>query len=368
MTASDKLKRRLERILQSVSLQKPDRVPVVLEYAGFAASATQTPMSAFIGSRRAATQTMIQAYELVGGGDAINYGSFAPYDLCYIFGAKVKVPGFDLPDDELWQVLETDLMTAGDYDHILEMGWNDFFRKLLSDRILDDADENLLHSGTKPVEVVEEWKRVHMPVLSGGTITTPFELLCGARSLERFFLDLTDMPDKIEKVMEVIAPFLTEAPCRQALKGGFPAIWVGGWRGAPCMMSPDMWNRFVWPYFKQAVLAVLDTGLIPILHLDDNWDREMERFKELPAGKLVISLDGETDIFNAKKAVGEHHCIMGDVPPALLAFGTAADVTAYCSKLIRELGPQGFILQSGCDIPANAKLENVQAMVQAVSG
>ena len=40
----------------------------------------------------------------------------------------------------------------------------------------------------------------------------------------------------------------------------------------------------------------------------------------------------------------------------------------YCSRLIRELGPAGFILQSGCDIPANAKLENVQAMVAAAVG
>ena len=37
----------------------------------------------------------------------------------------------------------------------------------------------------------------------------------------------------------------------------------------------------------------------------------------------------------------------------------------YCTRLIKELGPEGFILQSGCDIPANAKLENVQAMVAA---
>ena len=41
------------------------------------------------------------------------------------------------------------------------------------------------------------------------------------------------------------------------------------------------------------------------------------------------------------------------------------NVYAYCSRRIRELGPEGFILQSGCDIPANAKLENVQAMVAA---
>ena len=44
------------------------------------------------------------------------------------------------------------------------------------------------------------------------------------------------------------------------------------------------------------------------------------------------------------------------------------NVYNYCSQLIRELGPAGFILQSGCDIPANAKLENVQAMVAAAIG
>jgi len=72
---SEKMEKRLNRILKAVSLETPDRVPVALEYAGFAASATQTPMFEFISSRAAATQTMIQAYELVGGGDAINYGS-----------------------------------------------------------------------------------------------------------------------------------------------------------------------------------------------------------------------------------------------------------------------------------------------------
>jgi hypothetical protein len=73
-------------------------VPVVLEYAGFAANATHTHMSEFISSRPSATRTTIQAYALVGGGDAINYGSFSPCDLCYLFGAKVEGPGFDLPD------------------------------------------------------------------------------------------------------------------------------------------------------------------------------------------------------------------------------------------------------------------------------
>lgn len=44
---------------------------------------------------------------------------------------------------------------------------------------------------------------------------------------------------------------------------------------------------------------------------------------------------------------------------------TPDTVYDYCTRLIRELGPGGFMLQSGCDIPTNAKLENVKAMVAA---
>ena len=101
---------REDRIINAVSLEAPDRVPVVLEFAGFAAHVTGTPMAEFIGSPERATRTMIEAYNLVGDGDAVNYGSFHPLNLCYLLGAKVRVPGFGLPDSALWQVLETELM------------------------------------------------------------------------------------------------------------------------------------------------------------------------------------------------------------------------------------------------------------------
>lgn len=134
------------------------------------------------------------------------------------------------------------------------------------------------------------------------------------------------------------------------------------------MISPDMWARFVWPFMRELVMEVVDAGLIPLLHLDSNWDRELERFHEFPKGKVVVALDGDTDIFKAKEILGGHLCLMGDVPASLLAFGTPDEVFQYSRRLIKEIGPDGFILQSGCDIPANAKLENVQAMVNAAVG
>jgi len=357
---------RLERVLRAVALEEPDRTPVVLEYAGFAARVTSTPMARFVSSPAAATRTMIKAYGLVGGGDAINYGSFSPYGLCSIFMAKVRVPGYDLPEDEMWQVEERELMTPGDYDRLLEMGWPGFSAEFLKQRILDDAAPELLPANLERVEVQAEWSAAGVPVLSGGDVAPPLELLCGARSLAGFANDLYRIPDKVEAAMEAITPHLAGKAIAGARTKGFPALWIGGWRAAPSMLSPAMWDRFVWPFFKRLVEEVTRAGLIALLHLDSNWTRELARFKELPTGRCILATDGETDLREARRLLKGRMCLMGDVPASLLYLGEPEEVRAYCRSLIRDLGPEGFILQSGCDIPANARLENVRAMVASV--
>jgi uroporphyrinogen-III decarboxylase len=183
--------------------------------------------------------------------------------------------------------------------------------------------------------------------------------------MEKFFMDLIEIPDKVVAVMDEIVPHLAKDATEKAFSHGYPVAWVGGWRTAPCMISPEMWERFVWPYFRRLVYEVLDSGLIPLLHLDSNWERELGRFHEFPKGKVLMALDGDTDIFEAKEILGDHMCLMGDVPASLFAFGSPEEVYSYSRRLINEIGPEGFILQSGCDIPANAKLENVQAMIAA---
>jgi len=361
---------RLTRIKKSVALQKPDRVPVVLEYSSFAARVTNTPLPEFLLNIKKSVEVMIQAYQLVAEGgetDAVNYGKFSPYGLSYLWLSEVRVPGVDLPEDVSYQVVEKEMMTKEDYDRILEKGWPAFYKNFVKERIFASVPPEYLPSNQPAVNDTKEWAKKGVPVLCGGTVAPPFEFLCGGRSLNAFFMDLFDMPDKIQAVMDEMAPYISEYVCEQVKREGHPGVWVGGWRGAPAMISPEMWNRFFWSYFRRLVIEVMEKGLIPILHLDSGWDRELARFRELPKGKIIMALDGHTDIFKAKEVLGDHMCIMGDVPATMLSFEDPDTVYRYSSKLIRELGPEGFILQSGCDIPENAKLENVRAMVAAAN-
>ncbi len=178
-------------------------------------------------------------------------------------------------------------------------------------------------------------------------------------------IDLIEIPDRVEAVMKAIVPHLSAKAIQKTKELGYPAVWVGGWRSAPFLYSSSMWHRFVWPYFSRVVKEVVDAGLIALLHLDSDWTRELEFFRELPKAKCLMALDGETDIYKAREILDDHMCIMGDVPASMLFSGSPDEVYEYSRSLITELGPAGFMLQSGCDIPTNAKLENVQAMVQA---
>jgi hypothetical protein len=370
MSGTNDIEARQARVLQAVALEKPDRVPVVVEYAAFAAQVTNTPLPEYYASVSAAMQTMIKAYRLiseVAEPDGINYGANSAYSLALLWLSKIKIPGIDLPDDVQHQVSETGLMTVEDYDRILDEGWPDFCQSFLMTKVFDDVPPHLLPMNQPPLDIRPEWASHGIPVLTGGAVATPFEMLCGGRSLSEFIVDLVTIPDKVEAVMNAIVPSLAPPSCQAALAGDYPFCWVGGWRTASHMLSPGLWDRFAWPYLERLINEVVDAGLIACLHLDGNWTRDLARFRALPKGKCVMALDGDTDIFKAKEILGDRMCLMGDVPATLLSLGTPDEVHDYCSRLIRELGPEGFILQSGCDIPMDAKLANVQAMVAAAT-
>ena len=91
----------------------------------------------------------------------------------------------------------------------------------------------------------------------------------------------------------------------------------------------------------------------------------LQNFRDIPAKKAVMALDGKTDIHLAKEIVGDTMCIMGDVPAAMLAFSKPQDVYDYTMNLIKTVGPTGYMVCSGCDIPFNGKVENMQMMAKA---
>ena len=72
----------------------------------------------------------------------------------------------------------------------------------------------------------------------------------------------------------------------------------------------------------------------------------------------------QTDMAAAKRALGGHACIAGNVPTALLALATAEEVERYVTDLLDECATDGgFYLRNGAVLD-DAKAENLKAMIE----
>ncbi|OFV83922.1 MAG: uroporphyrinogen-III decarboxylase [Acidobacteria bacterium RBG_16_64_8] len=354
-----------KRIRDAVALRAPDRIPVIPNGPAWAARSTGVKISQVCTNPEAAYRILIDAYTSLGDIDAFQHASYHVSTLSIMWLSRVKVPGRELSDDEIWQVDESELMTPADYDAIVDKGFAPWLERYYAERLPGVTEEFDCWAQTLP-EAFAAWREKGVVVFSPVVVTIPYEYFCGGRSMKEFLLDLFRNADKVQAAMDAALPFLIDQ-MRQLIRGlDLMALWLGGWRSASEFLSPRLWERFVFPYYRKMVDAAIEEGAIPVLHFDANWTRDLERLRELPKGKCVLSLDGKTDIFKAKQILGDHMCIMGDVPPPLLSLGTPDEVTHYCKRLIREIGPAGFILSSGCDVPPDAGIENVRAMVEAV--
>ena len=359
------LEERKRRVATAIALEKPDRVPVVPLGNAFAAGVVGVKMSDFCADPVVAYKTMIKAFSSLGDIDGVQQEGYSPHLLSVLWNSRVKIPGRELPKDSLWQVQELELMTVADYDTIIDKGYAAFLESFYRDK-LDDPLAKLAPYFASVPGAIQEWAEVGIPVISPGLATIPYEGFCGGRSLRAFIMDLHRIPDKVQAAMDVASEYLIQQ-ARELIRANRPmAIWVGGWRAASQFVAPRLWERFVWPYYKKLVAAVVEEGAVAILHFDSDWTRDLAYLRELPKAKCVLATDGSTNLYKAKEVLGNHMCLMGDVHSRMLMIADPDEVYAYASRLVRDLGPAGFILSSGCDIPFGAKVENVKAMVAAV--
>jgi uroporphyrinogen-III decarboxylase len=361
---------RFARIKKAINLEPVDRVPVIFMGMAFSAAYTGISMKDYCTKPNLAFHAGIDAMDRLGDMDGANvvvYGRIGAV-LPALWMSRVKVPGRDLPDDALWQVMEAEVMTPEDYDTILKKGWGKFVNSYLP-RVVSmwEFMPAVILTQLNIKRKMNEFRKHGYVVICDAEArpTVPFEALCGGRSMTKFFMDLYRIPDKVESVMKVILDEELEAIRKAPTPEGIGGIWIGGWRGASAMIAPKIWDRFVWPYTAKLAEALVAKGITPVLHWDQDWSRDLERLKELPAKKCILNPDGMTDMKKFKKLVGDRMAMMGDIPSSMLAAGTPDDVHRYVRERVELFEGRGLLLCPGCDAPLNAKPENMEAFVEA---
>ncbi len=320
-----------------------------------------------------ARDVMIKAYEDLGGWDATFFPGGMVSDVGWgTFAMASKLPGYELGEDDLWQLDEKEIMKVEDHDFIQKNGWNAYlayaYPRVGAPCPPHQFIPRLIEMGAQSVKDTQIWESKGVSVFAGLGPQPPFESVSFTRSLKETIADVYRRPDVLEATLDCIlaetVPMSIETfqGLKKATQWGTRVAFLGATR-AP-FLSPPNFDRFFWKYIKSAVNQLLEAGITPMLHFDSSWDRYLERFLELPKAQVILELDGTTDIFKAKQILKGHMCLMGDVQASLLKLGTPEEVTAYVKKLIDVVGEDGgFILSTGCDCPIDAKPENVKAMI-----
>jgi len=378
-----------ERILAAVHLEPYDRVPVAPLLSPsfpFLRKGLHT-LDAY--SRNVAldgTQAMVDLYDEVGGFDGlvelITFPALPPTSSIYHFYRfyyrTMRFPGVDrrLSDDSSPQFAEKEMVQPVDYDEILRVGWREFMEKN-SARIAGSApppvDVRIARGKTQTAEYLrqrEVWRKKGAVVLNGFAGMDPQMALTLLRTLPQFSLDVYRRPDKVKAVIDAwvddfACDFLAAAnEAREDHPRGLPGIMMACERGSATYFNLKIFEKFVWPPIKTLVETWYAHGYITTLHFDTNWTQNLPYLLQLPPRSCIVELDSTTDIFKAKEILKDHMCIMGDIPPQLSAYGTPADMEAYCKKLIDVVGKGGgFILSTGCEQPPDTKYENFKVMI-----
>ena len=366
---------RVEHAIQLKPLPR-DQVPVgplIITFIGRLAGMKQAQI---FSSVKAWRQAMDLAIDRLGAPD-IGF-AFWPRDVPFSEGMRFKLPGGELEDDELFQIIEDEVMQRADYERVLAVGYGrwsmDYFvslqpnlpagrggRAIVTFQFIQMA----LRIRGNAARLV---RRGVVPAFYGGGYP-PFDFFSLARSILKFSEDLYDCPALVQKACDAsLEPIL--ATMMQPLQAtGGKRVCIYPMRSSVTFISPKMFETMALEHLKRMTEFFVRRGITPILHCDANWTPLLPYFRELPRASCILELDNDTDIFRAKEILGDWMCLKGNVPATLLAFAEAGEVEAYCEKLIREVGRDGgFILGSGCEVPLNAKVENVEAMFRVARG
>ncbi len=368
MTNEALYQERFNRIQKAIRLEPVDRIPVVYMGVAFAPRYMGMSIAEFCADPEATVKMNLAVMDRLGGLDGINLAGAGRITiiLTTMWLSRLGVPGRDLPADSLWQVREAEVMTIEDYDFIIKNGWQTFLGSYMP-KVIDMAEFGqamgwLMANQPRCMSTYRE--RGYVPVCGAAT-SPPYEYFCGGRSMQKFIFDLHRIPDKVQAAMDAIMPDIIGQAIGIARASGVSGVWVGGWRSASALISPKLWDRFAWPYFVKIVNALVEAGLTPVLHWDQDWTRDLARLRELPAKKCILNPDGMTNMRKFKELAGDRMAMMGDVPAAMFAAGTPEDIHKYVRNLVHLFGSTGLILCPGCDAPINTKPENMEAFVAA---
>ena len=212
------------------------------------------------------------------------------------------------------------------------------------------------------IEVMEKIAKKYS-IIKGGYVIGPFTMageLMGANDIAmQVMLNPELVAELVNFSLEVISEY-----ANALFNAGADAIAV--LEPLAVILSSKKYKEFSLYPFKKLVSNLNNKPLI--LHICGNTNHLIKSM--LDSGAVGLSLDSGINFEELKKIIPPEITLMGNLNPVKIFLQSTPDQVAEATKSLKESmkDTKNFILSSGCDIPLDTPLKNIEAFMKAARG
>lgn len=196
----------------------------------------------------------------------------------------------------------------------------------------------------------------------GGCIG-PFSLAGRLFDMSEMMMSMYLDPGTVKSLVEKCTTFLTSY-IKELKSTGIDGVVIA--EPAAGLVSNEDCLEFSTTYIRRLVEAVQDESFIVVLHNCGNTGHCTAAMVE--SGAAALHFGNKVDILEALRDTPSDILVMGNLDPSgIFRMGSPDKVREETSMILQLTAPyRNFILSSGCDVPPETPLENIDAFYDAL--
>jgi len=329
----------IERLTAAVNFQRPDRVPVIAQVFGHAATVAGVPLGEYVRKGEILARCQIQAlqkydYDAVfalmdtsveteAAGSVLTYRADQyPSVRLYALSNVTDLDGLSVPDPH----------RAGRMPELLEAA------RILRREVGDD-------------------------VLVVGCVLGPMTLATQLLGIEAALYLAIDEPERFSCLLDFATEIVIQFGIAQIEAGAHLPI-VFNPSASPAVVPYQFFREIELPRLRKVFATFKQAGAVANwLHIAGPAEPILSLYPQAEVD--IANIDYEVDPLDAQRALPEI-CLDGNIKSFAFVEATPDMIADESSRLMNLFANRGgFIMSSGCEIPPESRPENIAAMVAA---
>ncbi len=199
-------------------------------------------------------------------------------------------------------------------------------------------------------------------------VPSPFCSLYGLIGFEGMMTGLVEAPGLVLDMLEGLLESILKRVAAFRDSGG-DGIRVEEYFASADIVSPEMYQRFAWPYEERLLSGIRRLGLKGVLYFCGDCMPRLPALQQLPLDGLMVEeskKDFNIDIGAVRAQVGPDLCLFGNIDSyALVQRGTEDQLREEVRRQIHEAGEEGaFVVGIGSPLPLDTPPQRADMLVR----